>query len=644
MKKLLIFALLSIFFKAEASHLLGGEISWECLPTGQYMFTLTLYRDCTGIPLSSTTQNITTNAGVNITCTKIGTNYINKECFAPSCQGASVPYIGAVERHVYRSGPITITAAPPASGFYFTWSTCCRPGTITNLQNPGSQGFLLRAIMYPFVPPGATTPLSLNPCYDSSPTFEEKPSLKYCGGNQVLLNASVTDIDQDSIYYSWADPAVGGAMPPFTSVLWNTIGVNNYSSNNPFPDTAQNANNIAASLDANSGLISFKSFTNGAFVHCVKASAHRNGQLISETFRDVPIFIKGCSTASQCNSTPPTYSETSFTWNNSTDTIFLDSTGIGGAYQEYYRYQSASVGDSIKFVFNAFDTDSLPNCMLENIKVSAHTSGFQLTVLPSSVNCSNPPCAQFYSLNQGGGYVHTLQNKVGFKWAIDCNVAPGTKVLWIEIENNTCPLPTVKTVKLVMDIEVDQTTQPVFDTINSALDPVNNKIDLFWSKPDTGVSFHQYVLWHSTGSQPVILDSLKSYSDTFYSHLNPPSGLNQYWIRAMLGCANSIDSVSIQDTANIIILKNNIGLETNDQGIRYYPLPMSNKVVFEGFGNDSEVNIEMVNAVGAVLRRETLNATGGLVNLDVSDLPTGIYVFVLFWDGHSSKIKLVKHE
>ena len=45
----LLAALVTMGSKVEASHLMGGEITWECQPNGQYIFTLRVYRDCNGI-------------------------------------------------------------------------------------------------------------------------------------------------------------------------------------------------------------------------------------------------------------------------------------------------------------------------------------------------------------------------------------------------------------------------------------------------------------------------------------------------------------------------------------------------------------------------------------------------------------------
>ena len=67
------------------------------------------------------------------------------------------------------------------------------PSSITNVVSPGGASYLLRAVMYPYTPPGATSPLSAgtaaNPtCFDSSPNFLEDPQVISCTGVDVVYN------------------------------------------------------------------------------------------------------------------------------------------------------------------------------------------------------------------------------------------------------------------------------------------------------------------------------------------------------------------------------------------------------------------------------------------------------------------------
>ena len=65
MKKLLfLFFVVLLSFSSQASHFIGGEITWECdkdplSPNyGKYTFYMTIYQDCDGIDFSTTGYNI----------------------------------------------------------------------------------------------------------------------------------------------------------------------------------------------------------------------------------------------------------------------------------------------------------------------------------------------------------------------------------------------------------------------------------------------------------------------------------------------------------------------------------------------------------------------------------------------------------
>ncbi len=228
-----------------ASHLTGGEITWECLPTGQYRFTLVLYRDCTGATEPPGPEALANNAGVTISCPKINTTYLNPECGSLPCSQVPAGTIGAMEKHTYRSGPITLNGAPPATGWEFSWTSCCRPNT-GNLV--GQQSYFLRATMFPYVPPGATSPLVANPCYDNSPNFLEAPLVSVCTNTPSEYQAIGYDKDLDSLHYDWT-PAMqsASAQVPYKA---------GYSPTSPLPSTA---GSVAAVLDNTTGRITFQS-------------------------------------------------------------------------------------------------------------------------------------------------------------------------------------------------------------------------------------------------------------------------------------------------------------------------------------------------------------------------------------------------
>ena len=143
----------------KATHLLGGEITWECVGNGQYRFQLTLYRECGSLPFPPAGLPATTSINGptgNIPVTRISITEVSPTCLGGgtiSC-ATSNSGEGAVERHYYESGNVNLTGTPPPAGWTFSWTSCCRPGSVVNLNSPGSTGYFLRARMYPYTPVG----------------------------------------------------------------------------------------------------------------------------------------------------------------------------------------------------------------------------------------------------------------------------------------------------------------------------------------------------------------------------------------------------------------------------------------------------------------------------------------------------------
>nr|HMT29528.1 hypothetical protein [Bacteroidia bacterium] len=170
-----------------ASHGMGGELTWNCLPSGQFKFGMKFYRDCNGIPGPGSITLSTTVPGVpNIACALVAQNDISpngtqsngvtqcKNCIDGS--GAGGPFPGLVEEFIYESAAINLPGIPPAAGWTFSWGECCRSSALTNIAGAGGIGFSNRAVMCPY------NGISTFPCYDNSPYFAEKPSTIICTG------------------------------------------------------------------------------------------------------------------------------------------------------------------------------------------------------------------------------------------------------------------------------------------------------------------------------------------------------------------------------------------------------------------------------------------------------------------------------
>ena len=100
---------------------------------------------------------------------------------------------GSVEEYIFESLPVSLPGVPPTAGWQFTWDNCCRNAAITNIINPSSAGFTLRASMYPFVDPSTGIPTPADPCFDSSPLFNEEPKTIICTGYPFSYSHNASD-------------------------------------------------------------------------------------------------------------------------------------------------------------------------------------------------------------------------------------------------------------------------------------------------------------------------------------------------------------------------------------------------------------------------------------------------------------------
>ena len=102
MKKIiLLLAVLLAFSNANASHLLGGEITWQCLTSGpnqgEYIFTMKLYRDCDGITLSTAAQTLEM-WGAGAPFTTITLDFDTVIDISPSCDVTNSGYAALDEK------------------------------------------------------------------------------------------------------------------------------------------------------------------------------------------------------------------------------------------------------------------------------------------------------------------------------------------------------------------------------------------------------------------------------------------------------------------------------------------------------------------------------------------------------------------
>lgn len=518
MKKYLAALFLLTSINLSATHLLGGEITWECKSNGKYQFTLVLFRDCGGVLLPTTAQTLANNAGVSISCSYVNTEDVLTSCYlgTTSCSGSSSGQ-GKIQKYIYRSGDVQLTGTPPVGGWYFSWNDCCRPGTISN--GPANAGYYLKSVMYPYTPPGSTIALTASSCYDNSPQFLDQPSPVSCAGDAVEHIQLSFDRDSDSLHFLFSPVLVNS---PNTAASYAT----GYSATSPTPS---GTGSVAAQMDPSTGKISFTSSISGNWAIGQSVEQWRCGQKIGEVRRDFVLTSLACSAptglcAANYQATKPNISLTSLQGPGLTPVINTSNDTVK------YRI-NCGLGDSIAFNLTGSDAWIHPNCTSQEVSFEANGpilslgSNYQLDSTYLGVSA-----AKIVSLNPGGVWEYTGINSVRFSLKIDsshlemplsCFSNDWIRYPFIfKFQDDECPNPSYSNV--VVEFYVDVST-PDLPNGNSCIFQNLSDNTINWSpSQDTGRTWGFYIIEsYDTLGIKIATDTLYNWSDSvFVDYIN----------------------------------------------------------------------------------------------------------------------------
>lgn len=523
---LLILALAVLPFQSFASHLLGGEIIWRCQNNGKYIFTMTLYRDCGGINLSYLPQTLQNNAGVTITLDSLSSEYILPYCYSnttPSCSGATSG-TGSMEKVVYQSQEITLYGSPPASGWYFSWQSCCRPISVSNTQ---SGGYHLRANMYPFTPTGSSSPLSSGDstsntatCYDSSPDFLEGPQARTCANeNNILISNLGLDRDLDSLYYRFAEPMVDSA----NSVSWDS----GYSAQSPLPS---DISSVPARIDSTTGIITFNSSMIGSWASCVEIESWRGSQMVAKVYRDIPIFTLGCVQSTGLCSSAAVASAPSFELINDTNSNPVTILQALSGDTLLYRI-SASPGDIVSFTLKARDLTPHADCSSESLTMNAFGATLSDSLGYSSTSSCllSSPCATLTSNGVNGAFTANDSLDVVFNWTVTTDhlspvlsgtILPASYPFYFKVTDDECPVNRSSNIVVIVEVRDPVSSAP--NTVSSCVRIDSSGIRTFDWIPDLDTAnWGAYVIYSiDTSLSLIALDTLYNWSSSNYIDSN----------------------------------------------------------------------------------------------------------------------------
>jgi len=294
-----------------SKHIIGGEATYVCTSSDGFVggkatfdFTFIIYRDKLGgganydspgrfgiyrqIGNSSDWESIDSTQAIPQYIQDI--QLTHDPCVIP-------PNNVAAEKGEYHFS-LTLTILANES-YQVAYQRCCRNNTINNIIRPDLTGAAY------FVEISPESMISAN----SSPIFNDFPPLVICSGIEFDFDHSATDLEGDSLVYSYYNPLHAGGLrgsapeypgspfacdgimpsvwncqPPYALVQFATP----YSYDVPLGGAP------IVGINRKTGLIKGTPNILGQFVVGVKVEEYRNGKLIGAIYRDFQFNVTPC--------------------------------------------------------------------------------------------------------------------------------------------------------------------------------------------------------------------------------------------------------------------------------------------------------------------------------------------------------------
>jgi gliding motility-associated-like protein len=286
-QSLLLFILLAYANKTNATHVVGGEITYKRIVNDSFEITLVLYMDCLNGSIAAIRSDsisnigIFNNAGVLIkdmnarAKAPVRINSVNYNC-------VKTPTSECVDKYEYKY----YTQLPPiAGGYTIAYQRCCRNNFITNITNPANVG----ATFWTKIPDVSQRG------YNSAATFKTVPPNFLCNTRNFIYDHSAIDLDGDSLAYelytpfNGADPVNSSPRPPtgppYTTIQWRA----------PFSQNKMMDGLPELRIDSITGLLTVKPRFVGQYTIGILVNEFRNGTLINTTRRDFQFNVLICA-------------------------------------------------------------------------------------------------------------------------------------------------------------------------------------------------------------------------------------------------------------------------------------------------------------------------------------------------------------
>ncbi|MEO6453737.1 MAG: PKD domain-containing protein, partial [Ginsengibacter sp.] len=300
-----------------ASHITGGEMIYEYIGPGsepntkKFTITLKLFRDehTTGAPMP---PSVFIGIFDNDTNTPFPVSNAPEKSFTVPLSNENAvtinpfpPCVNNTPELDYNVGLYSLTIELPdnAAGYTAAYQTCCRVIPLNNVFTTNGTGGT-----------GSTYTCVIPPFIDTSPSFASSIDL-ICFNREFTLNFRATDIDGDSLAYSFIEAYNGGRAtnasnidpeaPPYNSVTY----INGFTSASPLGN--------AATINPETGIITGIAPAAGKYVVSVRVRSFKNRKYVGEHRKDFIINVGDCDVAgATLNANPVMCSGYSVTFSN----------------------------------------------------------------------------------------------------------------------------------------------------------------------------------------------------------------------------------------------------------------------------------------------------------------------------------------
>jgi gliding motility-associated-like protein len=287
-----------LFFSAKmtATHIVGGEITYQCLGNDQYRVTLTVYRDCyNGQPNFDNPAIVGVYDASWALFKKLALVYNPATNDTLEIQLSNPCLVAPPDVCVHRAVYTSVVSLPfKPGGYTLVYQRCCRNRLIRNLPDPLNTGISFIA---------QVTEQAMLQCNNSA-TFDNWPPVAICAHQPIDFDHGATDPDGDSLVYRLCTPLNGpDSLTP--------------APNPPFPgpylelnwlDPPYNLSNMLGgeplSIDAATGFMTGIPNLIGNYVVGVCVDEYRNDTLIATTRRDFQYNVAACGQLTAAFFTP----------------------------------------------------------------------------------------------------------------------------------------------------------------------------------------------------------------------------------------------------------------------------------------------------------------------------------------------------